>query len=164
MATTPDRDFRERLRLKLEKCEGRPCRCPRKPVPCGCYEYCEPGADGKALGPVATCDCPCRLPPPCRHVLAVSHDLSLEEWAELLETYDAKEYGDRPMPARPTIVTGRDAKVAAMALRYRRGEGLRHPDDLSAEDTPKLERETILTIGNFRPKQGKLRIAGKKSA
>ena len=102
------------------------CGCRADPLPCGC--------DGP-------CDCPVLLPPPCEHIRRAAHQLPLPEWAELLELLWPNDYTEPPPPAVSALVISREARVALLAGRHDRGEGLYHPLDL-------IQVETDLRIGD----------------
>lgn len=101
----------------LARLEVPDCACPRT-VPCGCPQ---------------PCDCKVIPAPPCQHIRAAGHDLSIREWAELLALAFPGQYDAPPPPPVPTAALSREARVAVMASRHARGLGLYHPDDMTED-------------------------------
>ena len=61
---------------------------------------------------------------------APDHGLNLDEWAELQRSLCPDDYDDPPEPDKPGLVLSREARIAVMAARVSRGEGLYHLRDL----------------------------------
>ncbi len=108
---------------------------------CTCKGECVQDEDGERI-PYAKhcacclgkCDClPAAYQPPCRHVLALSARLSLEEMAALLLGLRPGEYREpRPPCAAGALPPGDDAHLAAVDeydLRQTLGWGLWRKDD-----------------------------------
>lgn len=151
-----DREERDELRGLLAAIDVPDCGCPLD-LSCPCGESCPPGADCPCCR--GECDHPPSLfQPPCRHVLACTCSLTLEEWAKLVAAADRAE---PPEPA-PALVLSREARVAVLARRHGRGEGLWSRHDLMPEDVDHLGQTIRLTAGNNRPKGDKLVIEGEK--
>lgn len=89
---------------------------------CGCPAFAGDG-EGRAVLP------------PCSHVLAIDHTLSLAEWRALLLAYDYQGHADPPAPRRPWVAQTREARLLLYEERAARGLHLYHPDDeLEDED------------------------------
>ena len=95
----------------------------------------------RAMGRIPDGDCPGRdrcseCPPcldasnPCPHLEDCDHELSLEEWWELLVAYDPEGYRQRPMPTKPGVAITKRMRLALYYQRARNGESLFHPRDV----------------------------------
>lgn len=68
-----------------------------------------------------------------------SHLLSIEEWAQLLESlwpgHTAETaYGEPPLPPRPFVVLSHESRLTILEERYEQKVALRHPADLKRDD------------------------------
>lgn len=84
---------------------------------------------------VPDCGCPFldefgSILPPCAHVLAVHHDLTLVEWAELLLFCLPRQYREPPRAAGGAMALTREARIGVYIARQRAGLSLYHPADL----------------------------------
>lgn len=140
-----------RLLVRLEIPDR--CACPpatRKPLPCSCDE---------------PCDCPVHLPPPCGHILARDHALSLAEWAELLVLVLPEDYTEPPPPTAPALALTRAARQAVYAERLEGGRHLYHDRDLwrrqPVDDTLKTGCAAIRVMNGYLDPDQRLAVAGR---
>lgn len=101
--------------------------------------------------PRATMPRPVR--PPCQHVLARDHDLTIEEWAELLLGVHYNEHADRPPPPKWELTIRRSARVTLLRIRWRDGYGLWHPGDLEQSQADDVSTKSAKTANGRVPKE-----------
>jgi hypothetical protein len=118
--------------------EAPDCPCPFSCIPCTC-------AEARLTG---DCSHPPRYPPPCRHVLAWSHGLTLEAWAELLAWLLPEEYAEPPRPRGVSAVQTRLARVALYATRAAIHPATRRPTARAVALWPGiLDQEDVDDLG-----------------
>lgn len=113
----------EDLDRLLHQIEVPACGCSFKPKKCSC----------RSRG--VRCYCPPLYPPPCPHVRAVWHHLTPGEWYALLARAYPTEYATPKPASAPVKCLTREARIAVMAMRFSRGEALKHPGDLYLDET-----------------------------
>jgi hypothetical protein len=132
--------------------------CVDTSLPAGCLERRDTGRCWCRKLPCrhakGHCECP-RIPgPPCRHVQATDHGLSVAEWAELLLALLPADYREPPPPAAGSSVLTRQARVALRVNRQRAGQALWHADDLTAR---KVRQDLEDATGDLAIRAGRLR-------
>lgn len=75
------------------------------------------------------CDCPIHLAPPCKHVRAADHTVTIESWATLLVILEPTEYTQPARPSAPALALSREHRIEIMAERHELGLSLWHPGD-----------------------------------
>jgi len=135
---------------KATHCPG--CGVPAKPYVL--YQPENPARPRRIRKMVLRARCPLHtsprpMRPPCEHVLARDHTLTLEEWAILLlasnnarfhPRSNPDTFADMPKAPRPAQVIRRQARVALREWRCGRF-ALWHPDDLDQRQVDGLEME-----------------------
>lgn len=101
------------------------------------------------------CDCPrCPVSPPCEHILAADHTLTLEQWQELLEETWPADYREPPVAPHGELVQSRQVRLAIYEERASLGFALWHREDCWQANE---QHEDALAIGTLSSRGGKLK-------
>lgn len=160
----PRGDAYRRAALVIMTLDVPDCKCHMR-MPRVCMQG-QVGYPQQCPGERRCADCHC---PPCQHVLATDHDVSLEDWAALLHAYDPDGYAEPAMLGERSYAVTVEARVDALHERARLGLRLFHPMDLfnkgkRAVRDPDGEDDRVLVLGDKGLRQRGVAVVGTPSA